>query len=137
MFLLRSAAFACAFPASPRYGPLRRWLRSAVPPVRSKRLLGPASVPQVRAQRLFGPASAPPVRSQRLLWPAAAPAVRSNWQCWPALVPPVRTRRWCSSLLFEITIRKCWSRLHCALSHCTLLCFALCMDMHRFTLVYV
>ena len=35
----------------------------------------------------------------------------------------------CSSLLFEITIQKCWSRLHSALSHCTLLHFAPCMDM--------
>ena len=45
--------------------------------------------------------------------------------------------RRCSSLLSEITIRKCGSRLHCALSHCTLLCFATCMDMHGFTLVYI
>ena len=43
----------------------------------------------------------------------------------------------CSSLLFKITIPKCWSRLHCALSHCTLLCFAPCMDMHGSTLVYI
>ena len=28
------------------------------------------------------------------------------------------------SLLIEITIRKCWSRLHYALSRCALLCFA-------------
>ena len=53
----------------------------------------------------------PPVRPKRLLETAS--------------VPPVRSR-----LLFEITIRKCWARLHCALSHCTLLCFAPCMDMH-------
>ena len=32
-----------------------------------------------------------------------------------------------SSVLFEIAVRKSWSRLHCALSHCTLLCFAPCM----------
>ena len=35
----------------------------------------------------------------------------------------------CLSLLSEITIQKCWSRLHSALSHCTLLHFAPCMDM--------
>ena len=39
-------------------------------------------------------------------------------------------QRSCSRLLFKITIRKCWARLHCALSHCTLLCFAPCMYMH-------
>ena len=39
----------------------------------------------------------------------------------------------CSSLLFEITIRKCWSRLRSALSHCSLLHFAPCMDMRGFT----
>ena len=44
--------------------------------------------------------------------------------------------RRCSSLLSEITIRKCGSLFHFALNHCTLLCFATCMDMHRFTLVY-
>ena len=43
----------------------------------------------------------------------------------------------CSSLLFEITIQKCWSRLHSALSHCTLLHFAPCMDMHGYTQVYI
>ena len=50
------------------------------------------------------------------------------------------TQRGCSSLLFEITIQKCWSRLHCALSNmsdCTLLRFAPCMGMHRFTLVCI
>ena len=36
-----------------------------------------------------------------------------------------------SSVLFEIAVRKSWSRLHCALSHCTLLCFALCMYMQH------
>ena len=41
-----------------------------------------------------------------------------------------------SSVLFEIAVRKSWSRLHCALSHCTLHCFAPCMDMHGSTLVY-
>ena len=46
-------------------------------------------------------------------------------------------RRGCSHLLFETTIRKCWSRLHCAVSHCTLHCFAPCMDMHGSTLVYI
>ena len=39
-------------------------------------------------------------------------------------------------MLFEIAVRKSWSRLHCALSHCTLHCFAPCMDMHGSTLVY-
>ena len=61
-----------------------------------------------------------------------------------ALKKPARARfsatecaqRGCSSLLFEITIRKCWSRLHPALSHCTLLHFAPCMDMHGYTLVH-
>ena len=42
-----------------------------------------------------------------------------------------------SSVLFEIAVRKSWSRLHCALSHCTLHCFAPCMDMHGSTLVYI
>ena len=42
-----------------------------------------------------------------------------------------------SSVLFEIAVRKSWSRLHCALSHCTLHCFAACMDMHGSTLVYI
>ena len=35
-----------------------------------------------------------------------------------------------SSVLFEIAVHKSWSRLHCARSHCTLHCFAPCMDMH-------
>ena len=60
-----------------------------------------------------------------------------------ALKKPARARfsatecaqRGCSSLLFEITIQKCWSRLYSALRHCTLLHFAPCMDMHGFTLV--
>ena len=43
-------------------------------------------------------------------------------------------RRDCSRLLFKITIRKCWSRLHSALRLCTLFRFALRMDMHGFTL---
>ena len=30
----------------------------------------------------------------------------------------------------KITMQTRWSRLHCALSHCTLLCFAMCIDMH-------
>ena len=66
-------------------------------------------------------------------------------------VPPVRrrgcssllrcrlcVRRGCSRLLFKITIRKCWSRLHCALCRCTLLllCYAHGYNMHGFTLVY-
>ena len=42
-----------------------------------------------------------------------------------------------SSVLFEIAVRKSWSRLHCALSHCTLHCFAPCMYMHGSTLVYI
>ena len=42
-----------------------------------------------------------------------------------------------SSVLFEIAVRKSWSRLHCALSHCTLHCFAPCMDMHGSTLVHI
>ena len=62
-----------------------------------------------------------------------------------ALKKPARARfsatecaqRGCSSLLFEITIQKCWSRLYSDLSHCTLLHFAPCMDMHGFTLVYL
>ena len=62
-----------------------------------------------------------------------------------ALKKPARARfsatecaqRGCSSLLFEITIQKCWSRLHSALSHCTLLHFASCMDMHGYTLVSI
>ena len=56
-----------------------------------------------------------------------------------ALKKPARARfsatecaqRGCSSLLFEITIQKCWSRLYSDLSHCTLLHFATCMDMMR------
>ena len=42
-----------------------------------------------------------------------------------------------SSVLFEIAVHESWSRLHCALSHCTLHCFAPCMDMHGSTLVYI
>ena len=57
--------------------------------------------------------------------------------CWSSLQCRQCTQRGCSRLLFEITIQKCWSRLHCALSHCTLLFFATCMNMHGFTLVYI
>ena len=46
-------------------------------------------------------------------------------------------RRGCLRLLFKIAIRKCCSRLHCAVSHCTLHCFAPCMDMHGSTLVII
>ena len=117
---------------------------------RSEGLLGPAWAPPVRSKWPLGPALVPPVRSKRLIEPASALPVRSKWPFWPALVKkcaqkthssPLQctdcAQRGCSSLLFEITIRKCWSRLPCALSHCTLLHFALCMDMHGFTLVYI
>ena len=68
-----------------------------------------------------------------LLWccQCALKACSSLLQCQQCI------QRVCSSLLFKITIQKCWSRLHCALSRCTLLCFATCMDMHGFTLVYI
>ena len=75
-------------------------------------------------------------RSKRLFEPA-------RWRqcarrgCSSLLRCRLCVRRGCSRLLFEITIRKCWARLHCALSHCTLLCFAPCMDMHEFILVYI
>ena len=67
-----------------------------------------------------------------LLWccQCALKACSSLLQCRQCI------QRVCSSLLFK-TIQKCWSRLHCALSHCTLLCFATCMDMHGFTRVYI
>ena len=42
-------------------------------------------------------------------------------------------RRKCSKKLFKETC----ARLHCTLLHLTLLRFTLCMDMHRFTLVYI
>ena len=60
-----------------------------------------------------------------LLWrrQCAQKACSSPLQCTEC------AQRGCSSLLCEITIRKCWSRLHSALSHCTLLHFAPCMDM--------
>ena len=75
---------------------------------------------------------------------------RSKWPLRPALGPDdqcaqkgcsiLLRRRQCaqrgfSSVLFEIAVHKSWSRLHCALSHCTLHCFAPCMDMHGSTLV--
>ena len=63
----------------------------------------------------------PPVRSKSLF--SSLPQCR---QC---------IQRVCSGLLFKITIQKCWSRLHCALSRFTLLYFATCMDMHGSTLV--
>ena len=63
-------------------------------------------------------------------------------QCAQKGCPSLLRRRQCaqrgfSSVLFEIAVRKSCSRLHCALSHCTLHCFAPCMDMHGFTLVYI
>ncbi len=75
-------------------------------------------------------------RSKRLFEPARCRQCARRG-CSSLLRCRLCVRRGCSRLLFEITIQKCWSRLHCALSHCTLLCFALCMDMHGFTLVYL
>ena len=68
-----------------------------------------------------------------LLWchQCAQKACSSPLQCTEC------AQRGCSSPLFEITIQKCWSRLYSDLSHCTLLHFAPCMDMHGFTLVYI
>ena len=64
-------------------------------------------------------------RHSVLLWcrQCAHKACSSPLQCTEC------AQRGCSSMLFEITIRKCWSRLHSALSHYTLLHFAPCMDM--------
>ena len=64
-----------------------------------------------------------------LLWcrQCAQKACSSPLQCTEC------AQRGCSSLLCEITIRKCWSRLHSALSHCSLLHYAPCMDMRGFT----
>ena len=50
---------------------------------------------------------------------------------------PLRCRQCIQSGCSRNAIQKCWSRLHCALSHCTLLCFAPCMYMHGSTLVYI
>ena len=125
-------------------------------------LLRPARVPPVRSKGLFEPASAPLVRSRWPLWPAPEPPVRSERACLGAAsaikmaglacsgfgqcaqrgCPSLLWCRQCaqrgfSSVLFEIAVRKSWSRLHCALSHCTLHCFAPCMDMHGSTLVYI
>ena len=98
------------------------------PPLRSKRLFEPASEPPARSKRLFEPALEPPARSKRLLGPASETPVRSNGLFEPASELPVRSkgcssllrrrqcvRKGCSSLLFKITIRKCCTRLHCAL----------------------
>ena len=73
-------------------------------------------------------------RSKRLFEPARCRQCARRG-CSSLLRCRLCVRRGCSRLLFEITIRKCWARLHCALSHCTLLCFAPCMYMHGSTLV--
>ena len=75
-------------------------------------------------------------RSKRLFEPARCRQCARRG-CSSLLRCRLCVRRGCSRLLFEITIRKCWARLHCALSHCTLLCFAPCMYMHGSTLVYI
>ena len=75
-------------------------------------------------------------RSKRLFEPARCRQCARRG-CSSLLRCRLCVRRGCSRLLFEITIRKCWARLHCALSHCTLLCFAPCMYMHGSTLVVV
>ena len=75
-------------------------------------------------------------RSKRLFKPARCRQCARRG-CSSLLRCRLCVRRGCSRLLFEITIRKCWARLHCALSHCTLLCFAPCMYMHGSTLVYI
>ena len=75
-------------------------------------------------------------RSKRLFEPARCRQCARRG-CSSLLRCRLCVRRGCSRLLFEITIRKCWARLHCALSHCTLLCFAPCMYMHGSTLVYL
>ena len=72
-------------------------------------------------------------RSKRLFEPARCRQCARRG-CSSLLRCRLCVRRGCSRLLFEITIRKCWARLHCALSHCTLLCFAPCMYMHGSTL---
>ena len=158
------ACTLCGFsaPAAPAKTPLFTAREPLWPLWRSKWPLGPARVLLEGSEGFSGPALAPPVRSKwPLFWPAQVPPVRSKRLLKPAsmlkmpilacsgatsvLKKPARARlsatecaqRGCSSLLFEITIRKCWSRLHSALSHFTLFRFASCMDMHGFTLVYI
>ena len=75
-------------------------------------------------------------RSKRLFEPARCRQCARRG-CSSLLRCRLCVRRGCSRLLFEIAIRKCWSLLHCVLSHCTLLCFAPCMYMHGSTLVYI
>ena len=73
-----------------------------------------------------------PARARLSALSALMPPVRSKSLFELASMLPVHSKK-----LFEITIQKCWSQLHCALTHCTLLCVATCMDMHGFTLVYI
>ena len=65
-------------------------------------------------------------RSKRLFEPARCRQCARRG-CSSLLRCRLCVRIGCSRLLFKITVRKCWARLHCALSHCTLLCFAPCM----------
>ena len=73
-------------------------------------------------------------RSKRLFEPARCRQCARRG-CSSLLRCRLCAQRGFSSVLFEIAVRKSWSRLHCALSHCTLHCFAPCMDMHGSTLV--
>ena len=105
---------------------------------RSKWPLGPARVLQERSEGLFlACCSAASALKIAVLACSGATSV---------LKKPARARLSAGSALNEavraccsrsLNIQKCWSRLHCALTHCTLLRFATCMDMHGFTLVYI
>ena len=110
-----------------------------VPPGRSKWLFGPALVLPVHSKRLLGlleSDSVPPGRSKCLKKAQKCSKRRKEAQkgarkgCSSLLRRRLCAQRGFSSVLFEIAVRKSWSRLHCALSHCTLHCFAPCMDMH-------
>ena len=109
------------------------------PPERSKWPLWPALVPPVRSKRLLKRASMLPVRSKLPFWPALVPPVRSKNLLEPASVPlsalKEAVRACCSRSLFE----SAGLGYLCSepLSHCTLLCFASCMDMHGYTLVCI
>ena len=110
-----------------------------VPPERSKRLFLPASVPpraQKGSKRCKKAQKGSKRRSKRLFEPARCRQCARRG-CSSLLRCRLCVRRGCSRLLFEITIRKYGARPHCALSHCTLLCFAPCMYMHGFTLVCI
>ena len=104
-----------------------------VPPLRSKACFSAAGALEMAALACPGDAS-PLEKSVRACFGATS-ALRKS--CLSLLPCRQSARRGCLRLLFKIAIRKCCYRLHCALSHCTLHCFAPCMDMHGSTLVFI